>query len=693
MVLCSPEATLGGKTFWKIIQQDTLFVIQEHKTGPPVWWASPFRILIRCNNYVVAQASSLDEIERDWKFIQENISQINTTNQLPANLSVLLISFLYSLHRETKAKMGQTLDKDGNPIPKEKDSTWSERAPSKKGEKEPQTKPKKTEEPSSKKSDAPPSTTARKESVEADDPSMSMLSPEALTWAKDQFEQLSQSLNEQVTVDPTLDSIPLEISPEDVKFGEFLGEGVYSEVYKGMCYGTAVAVKKFKNQGFDPDFLKEVRKEVRIMKSIRHPNLLLFLGACTKPGHVMIVTELMSTSFHDLNKLNTPLLKKLKMAKEAAKGISWLHSLSPVILHRDLKPENILMDNSGHTVKVADFGLSLVKDHSVQEKEEMKKIRGSPAFMSPEALLGKDLTPGSDVYSFGMILWELITGNSPYEDLEIESFEQLIQEICTKGTREKIPENTPNSLKALIEACWQHSPASRPNFLQIVNQLDVCMLETSIADKDGRKIWKQHFSTNNVLRTEISWKEFISVLQQHTKLSDLNQRQMESFKNILAKGDTVTIEGFGQFLQWFGTIQRGDQFFLTNMLNLFEKKWFHGDISLSEAETRLASQNDGTFLIRFSSNAGSYALSRISESEKKEKIFVHIRIQRTPAGKFSFVSENELHEYPSLDELVKSPLLSLKEACPGSKYFYSVTSRVKHIQRGYVHDVGSLQKQ
>eukprot|EP01119_Soliformovum_irregulare_P011226 TRINITY_DN2796_c0_g1_i1.p1 TRINITY_DN2796_c0_g1~~TRINITY_DN2796_c0_g1_i1.p1 ORF type:complete len:382 (-),score=124.12 TRINITY_DN2796_c0_g1_i1:38-1183(-) len=381
------------------------------------------------------------------------------------------------------------------------------------------------------------------------------------------------------------------------------------------------------------------------------------------------------------------------MAKEAAKGISWLHSLSPVILHRDLKPENILMDNSGHTVKVADFGLSLVKDHSVQEKEEMKKIRGSPAFMSPEALLGKDLTPGSDVYSFGMILWELITGNSPYEDLEIESFEQLIQEICTKGTREKIPENTPNSLKALIEACWQHSPASRPNFLQIVNQLDVCMLETSIADKDGRKIWKQHFSTNNVLRTEISWKEFISVLQQHTKLSDLNQRQMESFKNILAKGDTVTIEGFGQFLQWFGTIQRGDQFFLTNMLNLFEKKWFHGDISLSEAETRLASQNDGTFLIRFSSNAGSYALSRISESEKKEKIFVHIRIQRTPAGKFSFVSENELHEYPSLDELVKSPLLSLKEACPGSKYFYSVTSRVKHIQRGYVHDVGSLQKQ
>jgi serine/threonine protein kinase len=74
----------------------------------------------------------------------------------------------------------------------------------------------------------------------------------------------------------------------------------------------------------------------------------------------------------------------MKMAKEAAKGISWLHSNNPAIIHRDLKPENILIDGSGRTVKVADFGLSLVKDHSKQEREEMRKIRGSPAFMSPE---------------------------------------------------------------------------------------------------------------------------------------------------------------------------------------------------------------------------------------------------------------------------------------------------------------------
>jgi len=246
------------------------------------------------------------------------------------------------------------------------------------------------------------------------------------------------------------------------------------------------------------------------MKSIRHPNLLLFLGACTIPGQLMIVTELMDKSFHDLNDPEVDLLTKLKMAKEAAKGISWLHSLTPAIIHRDLKPENILVDQSNVAVKVADFGLSLVKDHSSTEMEEMKKIRGSPAFMSPEALLGTELTPKTDVYSFAMILWELISGKSPYENLEIESFEQLIEEICDKGTRETIPTTCPSSLKQLITAGWQLDPNSRPNFLQIIHQLDQCILEVAIEDKDARKMWKQNFSPNHSLKNRSSLEFFFA---------------------------------------------------------------------------------------------------------------------------------------------------------------------------------------
>lgn len=110
-----------------------------------------------------------------------------------------------------------------------------------------------------------------------------------------------------------------------------------SNPFLGYCYGTQVAIKKFKNQSFDPEVLKGVRQEIKIMKSIRHPNLLLFLGASTKPGQLMIVTELMETSFHDLDTFyhgTIDFIRKLKMAKEAARGISWLHSLNPCIIHR-----------------------------------------------------------------------------------------------------------------------------------------------------------------------------------------------------------------------------------------------------------------------------------------------------------------------------------------------------------------------
>lgn len=516
----------------------------------------------------------------------------------------------------------------------------------------------------------------------------SLLSPEALTWAKDQFDQLSQALKHSENNIEENDSVPLEIAPEDIEFGEFIGEGVYSQVFKGSCYGTQVAIKKFKNQGFDPDVLKEVRKEVRIMRSIRHPNLLLFLGACTIPGQLMIVTELMDKSFHDLDE-SVDLLLKLKMAKEAAKGISWLHSLTPAIIHRDLKPENILIDSTYTVVKVADFGLSLVKDHSSTEREEMKKIRGSPAFMSPEALQGEELTIKTDVYSFGMILWELITGKSPYENLEIECFEQLIEEICDKGTREIIPASCPLPVKQLITASWQDNPSNRPNFLQIIHQFDQCILEVAIEDKYARKFWKQYFSPNHSLKTEVPWASFLQVLANHLKINP-NEKILQGLKMLLVKhNNCVTIEGFGNILKWFGPLQKDDSGnnFLSNMQTLFTKKWFHGDISVTEAQTRLTESEPGTFLIRFSSNPGSYALSKVIQNSGKEKSIVHIRITHRPDGKYCFAVDDKVFEFNSLVELVELPQLGLGNACSGSRYW--ATFRVRQLHSGYIDKINT----
>jgi len=355
------------------------------------------------------------------------------------------------------------------------------------------------------------------------------------------------------------------------------------------------------------------------------------------------------------------------------------------VIHRDLKPENILIDKTGTIVKVADFGLSLVKDHSKTEAEEMRKIRGSPAFMSPEALLGQDLTPKTDVYSFGMILWELYTAGSPYENLQIESFEELIEEICKKGTREKMAKEAPANLKALIQACWQPEPASRPAFLQIIHQLDECILEVAISDKDGREMWKKHFSKDNDLDLNIPWEKFLNAIASFFSLSP-QLKIFQGLKALLLKEDTdvVYIEDFGNCLKWFGPMGSSSSTnFLTRMQNLFTKRWFHGDISVETAQTRLAGNEPGTYLIRFSSNPGNFALSKIIENQKKERAIVHIRISHEPGGNYAFILDDVVYEFDSLEDLVKAKVLGLTNPCPGSYYYAQF--RIKQMVTGYVN--------
>lgn len=117
------------------------------------------------------------------------------------------------------------------------------------------------------------------------------------------------------------------------------------------------------------------------------------------------------------------------------------------------------------------------------------------------------------------------------------------------------------------------------------------------------------------------------------------------------------------------------------MQNLFTKRWFHGDIDLQTAQTRLAGTEPGMFLIRFSSNPGSYALSKIIE-QNNEQTIVHVRISHHPSSKYSFTLDDKTYEFDSLDELVKSPVLHLGNPCPGSKYYAQF--RIKQVHSGYI---------
>jgi serine/threonine protein kinase len=154
---------------------------------------------------------------------------------------------------------------------------------------------------------------------------------------------------------------------------------------------------------------------------------------------------------------------KLKCCLDAARGMEYMHSCNPVILHRDLKSDNLLV-TSDWTVKVADFGLSRFRS----DKKTMSQV-GTPMWMAPEVILGEKYTEKADVYSFGVILWEIMTRKEPYEDKEAM---QIVLEVVNKGLRPKIPPHYFDCpLVPLMRDCWEEDPKKRPVFSIICDRL------------------------------------------------------------------------------------------------------------------------------------------------------------------------------------------------------------------------------
>ncbi|KAL5727642.1 hypothetical protein ACHQM5_000816 [Ranunculus cassubicifolius] len=177
-----------------------------------------------------------------------------------------------------------------------------------------------------------------------------------------------------------------EILWDDLLLGEEIGQGSYAIVYRGIWNGSEVAVKVYSENDYSESTLMDFKKEIAIMKRLRHPNVLLFMGAVYSPERLAIVTEFLprGSLFKTLHKSNQALdiRRRLRMSLDVAKGMNYLHRRSPPIVHRDLKSSNLLVDRNW-TVKVGDFGLSKWKNATYLTA---KSGRGTPQWMAPEVL-------------------------------------------------------------------------------------------------------------------------------------------------------------------------------------------------------------------------------------------------------------------------------------------------------------------
>ncbi|THG04684.1 hypothetical protein TEA_017229 [Camellia sinensis var. sinensis] len=271
-----------------------------------------------------------------------------------------------------------------------------------------------------------------------------------------------------------------EIDPQLLNFEIKIASGSYGDLYKGTYCGQEVAVKVLKPGRVDSDLQKEFAQEVFIMRKVRHKNVVQFIGACTKPPSLCIVTEFMSGgSVYDyLHKQRGTfkLPSLLRVAIDISKGMNYLHQNN--IIHRDLKAANLLMDEN-EVVKVADFGVARVK----AQTGVMTAETGTYRWMAPE--VGKVLEPflydwDTDAIYLAFTLPRLqglIFNQLPYDYLTPL---QAAVGVVQKGLRPTIPKNTHPKLAELLERCWQHDPNLRPDFSEIIDILQQIAKERSL---------------------------------------------------------------------------------------------------------------------------------------------------------------------------------------------------------------------
>ncbi|KHG02270.1 Serine/threonine-protein kinase CTR1 [Gossypium arboreum] len=255
-----------------------------------------------------------------------------------------------------------------------------------------------------------------------------------------------------------------EIPWEDLDIGERIGLGSYGEVYHADWNGTEVAVKKFLDQDFSGDALAEFKREVRIMRRLRHPNVVLFMGAVTRPPNLSIITEFLprGSLYKILHRPHSRIDEKqrIKMALDVARGMNCLHASIPTIVHRDLKSPNLLVDKNW-TVKVCDFGLSRLKHNTFLSS---KSTAGTPEWMAPEVLRNEPSNEKCDVYSFGVILWEIATLRLPWSGMNPM---QVVGAVGFQNRRLDIPKELDPLVARIIWQCWQTDPSLRPSFAEL----------------------------------------------------------------------------------------------------------------------------------------------------------------------------------------------------------------------------------
>ena len=265
-----------------------------------------------------------------------------------------------------------------------------------------------------------------------------------------------------------------EIRYDELKFDKELGKGAYGEVWAGTYRKSKVAIKVYDFRGaLTQEQQAAVLNEADLMEGLRSEYLIGFRGICFDPRYCLVMEYGDGGTLRarlDNTREEITLPEQMRWSMQVSYGLHQLHSVR--IVHRDLKGENILLDKSDDA-KVADFGLSVVKSSSASQSKKGSGHGGAGTlpWMAPELFDRKPNSPETDMYSLGMVMWEILSRKVPF----VEAMPMAIVGMVMMGKREDLPEKCPEVFRLMITACWNADPKQRPTAEQVGDQFDAAL--------------------------------------------------------------------------------------------------------------------------------------------------------------------------------------------------------------------------
>jgi len=335
------------------------------------------------------------------------------------------------------------------------------------------------------------------------------------------------------------------------------------------------------------------------------------------------------------------------MARGAAKGMAWIHDICNKI-HRDLKPANLLVNTQPRIVKVTDFGFTetLKGNKTATDKYGPK---GTCLGMAPEVMNQEEFDKSLDVYSFGLILWEIWTGIEPFG--KYQEYEEFFSAVCIDNERPELPLDAPQSFNSLVSNCWAQDRKKRPTFSEVVFRLAEVIVDIEVKDVAGNQFWKKHF----LLPTQelVQAAKYDDLAKIWAKETALPRSTLLPFKIFLADAkELVSLKSFNSTIGLFGPFYEKSQAgtIVQAAKAIKDAAWFRSIFTSDQASSLLSQHDQGTYIVRVSVTRGpQFALSF---SKGKGKPVQHYLINKE--GPYFVCGDYKEETLPALiDELVE----------------------------------------